>query len=131
MAARLDPAPPGRIRRQSGALILAAAERVFAEKGYDGATTAAIAAVAAGLPKSNLHYYFPTKEVAYRAVTDETPRLWLAVFDPIAAEDGPAEALAAYLRRKMRHGFVHPLASRVFQEVLRGAPVVRDFLAGS
>ena len=133
MAARLDDATraaPGRIRQRNRARILAAAERIFAEKGYDGATTAAIAA-AAGLPKSNLHYYFPTKEAVYRAVIDGTLRLWLAAFDPIAADDDPAEALAAYVRRKMRHSFEHPLASRVFaQEVLRGAPVVRDFLAG-
>ena len=88
MAARLDdaaPASPGRIRRRNRALILAAAERIFAEKGYDGATTAAIAA-AADLPKSNLHYYFPTKEAVYRAVIDQTLRLWLAAFDPISAE---------------------------------------------
>jgi len=133
MAARLDdatPAAPGRIRQRNRARILAAAERIFAEKGYDGATTAAIAA-AAGLPKSNLHYYFPTKEAVYRAVIDGTLRLWLAAFDPISADDDPAEALAAYVRRKMRHSFEHPLASRVFaQEVLRGPPVVRDFLAG-
>ena len=125
MAARLDPGPPtgsGRIRRRNRALILEAAERIFAEKGYDGATTAAIAA-AAGLPKSNLHYYFPTKEAVYRAVIDQTLRLWLAAFDHISADDDPAAALAAYVRRKMRHSFEHPLASRVFaQELLRGAP---------
>src|ERR687884_1733799 len=103
MAARLDlvpPASPGRIRRRNRARILAAAERIFAEKGYEGATTAAIAA-AAGLPKSNLHYYFPTKEAVYRAVIDETLRLWLAAFDPIAADDDPADVLASYIRRKM------------------------------
>jgi TetR/AcrR family transcriptional regulator len=120
----------GGIRRRNRALILAAAERVFAEKGFDGATTAAIAA-AAGLPKANVHYYFPTKEAVYRAVIDGTLRLWLSAFDHIAPEDDPAEALAAYVRRKMRHSFEHPLASRVFAlEVIRGAPVVRDFLAG-
>src|SRR3954470_16119785 len=110
MATRLDdatPAAPGRIRQRNRARILAAAERIFAEKGYDGATTAAIAA-AAGLPKSNLHYYFPTKEAVYRAVIDGTLRLWLAAFDPISADDDPAEALAAYVRRKMRHSFEHP-----------------------
>jgi hypothetical protein len=64
-------------------------------------------------------------------VIDETLRLWLAAFDPISPEDDPADALAAYIRRKMRLSFEHPLASRVFaQELLRGAPVVRDFLAG-
>lgn len=120
----------GRIRRRNRALILAAAEEVFASKGYDGATTAAIAA-AAGLPKANVHYYFATKEAVYRAVIDRTLHVWLAALGDISPEDDPAEALAAYVRRKLRHGWEHPLASRIFaQEVIRGAPVVRDFLAG-
>src|SRR3954454_9453742 len=98
MAARLDdatPAAPGRIRQRNRARILAAAERIFAEKGYVGATTDAIAG-AAGLPKSNPYYYFPTKEAVSRAVIDGTPRLWLAPFDPISASADPAEALAGY-----------------------------------
>lgn len=119
----------GRIRRRNRALIIAAAERLFAERGFEGATTAAIAA-AAGLPKANLHYYFATKEAVYRAVLDGIVRLWLSAFDDIAPEDDPALALAAYIRRKMRLSFEHPQASRLFAlEVIRGAPVVRDFLA--
>ena len=45
----------GQIRQGNEALILAAAERVFAGAGFGGATMAAIAE-AAGLPKANLHY---------------------------------------------------------------------------
>ncbi len=120
----------GRIRQRNRALILAAAERAFAEKGFDGATMAAIA-TAAGLPKANLHYYFATKEAVYRAVIDGIVRLWLSAFDHIAPEDDPAQALASYIRRKMRLSFEHPQASRLFAlEVIRGAPVIRDFLAG-
>ena len=120
----------GLIPQRNRALILAAAERVFAEKGFDGATTAGIAA-AAGLPKANLHYYFATKEAVYRAVIDGIVRLWLSAFDHIAPEDDPAQALASYIRRKMRLSFEHPQASRLFAlEVIRGAPVIRDFLAG-
>jgi TetR/AcrR family transcriptional regulator len=120
----------GRIRRRNRALILKAAEEVFAAKGFDGATTAEIAA-RAGLPKANLHYYFPTKEAVYRAVIADTLHLWLSLFDHIAPDDDPAEALGGYIRRKMRHSFEHPLPSRIFAlEVIRGAPVIRDFLAG-
>jgi len=54
------PGRGGRIRRQHEAAILAAAEQVFARAGFQGATMAEIA-LAAGLPKSNLHYYFGTK----------------------------------------------------------------------
>jgi TetR/AcrR family transcriptional regulator len=121
---------PGRIRRENEARILEAAERVFAAKGFDGATTAAIAA-AAGLPKANVHYYFPTKEAIYRAVLDRVLKLWLAAFDPTAAGDDPTAVLGAYVAAKMRHSREHPAASRVFaMEVIRGAPVIRGFLAG-
>ena len=121
---------PGRIRRQNEARILAAAETVFAEKGFEGATTAEIAA-AAGLPKANVHYYFATKEAIYRAVLDRILTLWLAAFDPAAAGDDPAAVLAAYIAAKMRHSREHPAASRVFaMEIMRGAPVIRGFLEG-
>src|SRR3546814_5945922 len=62
-----DAASPGQIRVRNRALILAAAEDVFATQGYRGATTAAIAKKA-GLPKANVHYYFGTKEALYAAV---------------------------------------------------------------
>src|SRR3546814_3594153 len=65
-----DAASPGQIRVRNRALILAAAEEVFATQGYRGATTAAIAKKA-GLPKANVHYYFGTKEALYAAVRSE------------------------------------------------------------
>jgi TetR/AcrR family transcriptional regulator len=123
-------AGPGRIRRANEALLLDAAEAVFAEMGFAGASTAAIAA-RAGLPKANLHYYFGTKEAIYRAVLDRILKLWLAAFDPGTSGDDPARVLGAYIRAKIRHSREHPLASRVFAgEMLRGAPVIRGFLTG-
>ena len=52
----------GRNRPAQEAAIIAAAERVFAGAGFNGATMAEIA-MAAGLPKPNLHYYFGNKRV--------------------------------------------------------------------
>jgi TetR/AcrR family transcriptional regulator len=49
--------------------VLDAAEAVFAERGYAGATTREIA-VRAGIGKRMLFYYFPNKGVLYRAVLD-------------------------------------------------------------
>src|SRR4051812_19574146 len=66
----------GRIRRRNAAVILAAAEQVFAESGFAGASMARIAA-AAGLPKANLHYYFGTKEQLYQTVLTGILELWL------------------------------------------------------
>ena len=54
----------GRIRESNELRLLKAAETVFAERGFSGATTAAIAA-RARLPKANLHYYFRTKAELY------------------------------------------------------------------
>ena len=120
---------PGRIGKRNRARILQAAEALFAERGFSGATMAAIAA-RAGLPKANLHYYFGTKQALYRAVLDAIMALWLEAFGEITAESDPAEALAGYIRAKIAYSRDRPLASRIFAgEIIRGAPVVEDFLA--
>jgi len=122
-------APKGHIRQANAALILEAAERVFAGAGFGGATMAAIAD-AAGLPKANLHYYFGSKKELYRAVLDRTLQSWLAPAHGITPEADPATALAAYVRDKMRQGRERPHASRVFaNELLHGAPEIADLLA--
>lgn len=123
-----DDSSPGHIRVRNRALILAAAEEVFATQGYRGATTAAIAEKA-GLPKANVHYYFGTKEALYRAVLEDILGLWLGELDRIAEDSDPAEALAAYIRAKIRHSRERPLASKVYaNEMIRGARHTRDFL---
>ena len=71
-----EEAAKGQIRQTNEALILAAAERVFAGAGFAGATMAAIAE-AACLPKANLHYYFGSKQALYRAVLARTLEDWL------------------------------------------------------
>jgi TetR/AcrR family transcriptional regulator len=112
---------PGRIRTLNRARILQAAEEVFAEQGYRGATTAAIAG-RAGLPKANLHYYFGTKEALYRAVLEGVLDLWLAELDAITADQNPGEALTRYIHAKVMYSKTRPHASRVFaNEVIRGA----------
>lgn len=119
-----------RTGRQMRRRILDAAEAVFAERGYAGATTAAIAQQA-GLPKANLHYYFGTKEALYRAVLDDILALWLAGADGIRPEAEPAEALRAYIREKMHWSRTRPNASRLFaSEVQGGASRIGDYLAG-
>ncbi len=47
--------------------ILEAAERLFAESGYDGTSTSAVAA-AAGVSKATVFHHFPTKDALYLAV---------------------------------------------------------------
>ena len=128
---RAAPPDTGGARRDSTAAILAAAERVFARGGFDGARMTEIAAEA-GLPKANLHYYFGTKERLYRAVLEDIVTQWLdAAAEWIVVERPPAEALAGYVRAKLAHARARPGASRIFAaELLRGAPLVMPFLCG-
>ncbi len=108
--------------------ILSAAEAVFAEKGYDGATTSAIAA-AAGLPKANVHYYFATKEQLYRRIIAGILGTWLDAARAFDEFGSAAEALERYIGAKMDLARERPYGSRVFaKEIMRGAPVAQDFL---
>jgi TetR/AcrR family transcriptional regulator len=125
-----EPKGKGRIRLANEADILQAAEQVFARAGYAGATMAEIAE-RAGIPKSNLHYYFGTKREIYRAVLTHILALWLAPTDSIREDNDPSEALSDYIEAKMRLTATHPDASRVFaNEVLHGATEIGDILRG-
>lgn len=118
----------GRIRQENEARIMGAAEYVFARAGFAGATMADIA-VRAGVPKSNLHYYFRTKQALYRAVLANTLDLWLSETDIITADHAPQAALEQYIRAKMRLSASYPDASRVFaNELLHGAPEIGETL---
>ena len=120
----------GRIRLANEADILQAAEQEFARAGYAGATMAGIAE-RAGIPKSNLHYYFGTKREIYRAVLTHILALWLAPTDSIREDNDPCAALSDYIEAKMRLTATHPDASRVFaSEVLHGATEIGDILRG-
>jgi TetR/AcrR family transcriptional regulator len=124
------PKGKGRIRLANEADILHAAEQVFARAGYAGATMAEIAE-RAGIPKSNLHYYFGTKREIYRAVLTHILALWLAPTDSIHEDNDPCAALSDYIEAKMRLTATHPDASRVFaNEVLHGATEIGDMLRG-
>jgi TetR/AcrR family transcriptional regulator len=116
------------IRAENERIILEAAESIFAETGFKGATTAAIAA-RAGVPKANLHYYFPTKAALYRAVIERVLTAWLAAASCFDENDDPGEALARYIGAKMDLARSMPLASRIWAtEIMRGAPFIQDFL---
>ncbi|MGO1117709.1 TetR/AcrR family transcriptional regulator [Rhodovibrionaceae bacterium A322] len=119
---------PGRIRERNRQKILEAAEQVFAEKGFSGATTQAIAALS-DLPKANVHYYFGTKAALYKAVIANILDLWLSATNDLEAESNPREAMEAYIRAKVDLSRNRPLASRIFaNEVISGSPVIKDVL---
>lgn len=122
--------PRASIREENEKAILSAAETVFAESGFEGATTSRIARLA-GIPKANLHYYFPTKEALYRRVLGRILHIWLEAADSFDACDSPVEALTRYIHAKMDLSRSHPMASKVWaNEVIHGAPMIQDYLEG-
>ncbi|MEZ5779976.1 MAG: TetR/AcrR family transcriptional regulator [Paracoccaceae bacterium] len=116
------------IRRENERIILAAAEKVFAEAGFGGATMQLIADMA-GLPKANLHYYFATKEELYRKVVQQIFEIWLHAADSFDNAPGPVEGIGAYIDAKMEISRRHADGSKVWaSEVMHGAPVIQDYL---
>ena len=119
--------PAGRIRQKNEQVIIAAAEAEFAQHGFKGATMNNIAE-RAGLPKSNIHYYFKNKLQLYAEVLTNIIDLWDTAFNELDPEREPAEALRAYIRQKMQFSHDYPQASRVFaKEILSGAPRLQEF----
>lgn len=116
------------IRRANETAILQAAEKVFAEAGFGGATMQLIADMA-GLPKANLHYYFATKEDLYRRVVQQIFEIWLDAASSFDDAPGPVEGIGAYVDAKMDISRTHPHGSKVWaSEVMHGAPVIQDYL---
>jgi TetR/AcrR family transcriptional regulator len=116
------------IREANQVLILDAAERVFADFGFRGATTEQIAQEA-GLPKANIHYYFKTKSNIYREVLKNILKDWMKAASTFEACNDPAEALRIYITAKMQFSRKRPFGSRVWaREIMSGAPVIEQFL---
>lgn len=108
--------------------ILNAAEEVFSELGFAGATTSLIAK-RAGIPKANLHYYYPTKEALYQTVINSIFTVWLHAAETFDDCDDPADALRRYIRAKMEISRTHPLGSKIWaHEIMHGAPQIQGFL---
>lgn len=127
-AAAERPGQKGAIREENERLILKAAEEVFAESGFRGATTGMIAE-RAGIPKANLHYYFPTKEKLYRRVVEHIFNIWLDAANSFDENDDPVDALTSYISKKMDISREHPTGSKVWaNEILHRAPVIQDYL---
>lgn len=125
---RLKPGRRTDIRRENERAILEAAEKVFAEAGFGGATMQLIADMA-GLPKANLHYYFATKEDLYRRVVQQIFEVWLDAASSFDDAPGPVEGIGAYIDAKMDISRTHPHGSKVWaSEVMHGAPVIQDYL---
>ncbi|NVK57243.1 MAG: TetR family transcriptional regulator C-terminal domain-containing protein [Alteromonadaceae bacterium] len=117
----------GSIGAKNKQIILAAAEKAFASFGFKGTSVQQIADEAQ-LPKTNILYYFKSKQGLYVALLQDIMSLWNSRFDRVTAADDPAESLADYVAEKMTMSRTHPQASKIFaMEVLNGAPYLNKY----
>lgn len=124
----LENTDPGQIRRENMAKISTAAEQIFADHGYRGASISLIANEA-GVPKPNVHYYFGSKAVLYRTIVEEICTTWLAVGDGFDKKADPAKIVSGYVKDKMNLARSRPEASRLWaNEMARGAPELSDYI---
>jgi len=126
--------PPARRLRKDGAArreaILDAGLALFSGLGLHGASVEGIAE-RAGLSKTNLLYYFPSKEALYVAVLRRVLTVWLDPLQSLDADSEPAAAFRSYIRAKLTLSRDAPQASRLFcLEIVQGAPLLRPELEG-
>ncbi|MFC3202173.1 TetR family transcriptional regulator C-terminal domain-containing protein [Alteromonas oceani] len=119
----------GSIGAKNKQKILAAAEKAFATYGFKGTSVQQIADEAE-LPKTNILYYFKSKQGLYVAMLQDIMSLWNSRFDQVTEDDDPAQSLADYIADKMTMSRTHPQASKIFaMEVLNGAPYLNKFFS--
>lgn len=110
--------------------ILAAALEYFSQFGIHGTSLDKVAE-RADVSKTNLLYYFPSKEELYIAVLKDLLDIWLAPLRALRADQHPLEAIRQYIRLKLEVSRDYPQASRLFcMEMLQGAPLLKAELAG-
>lgn len=110
--------------------ILTAALNTFSQFGIHGTRLEQVAEQA-GVSKTNLLYYFPSKEVLYVAVMQQILDIWLAPLKAFREDLAPLVAIKEYIRLKLEVSRDYPQASKLFcLEMLQGAPLVMDELTG-
>jgi TetR/AcrR family transcriptional regulator len=112
-------------------IILAAALETFSLYGIHGTRIEKVAE-RAGVSKTNLLYYYPSKEALYLAVLQEILDVWLAPLRAFREDLAPLVAIREYIRLKLEVSRDNPQASRLFcLEMLQGAPVLNAELSGA
>lgn len=100
--------------------IPAAALEAFSQFGIHGTRLEQVAE-RAGVSKTNLLYYYPSKEALYVAVLQQILAIWLAPLKAFREDISPLVAIREYIRLKLEVSRDHPRASKLFcLEMLQG-----------
>ncbi|WP_449544526.1 HTH-type transcriptional regulator RutR [Lelliottia amnigena] len=110
--------------------ILSAALDTFSQYGIHGTRLEQVAELS-GVSKTNLLYYYPSKEALYVAVLQQILDIWLAPLKAFREEFTPLVAIKEYIRLKLEVSRDYPQASKLFcMEMLQGAPLLQAELSG-
>jgi len=119
-----------RIQKKNEAAILAAGLDVFSQYGFRGSTLDQIA-LAAGLSKPNVLYYFASKDAIYVALLSRLLEDWMKPVYAINPAGDPVEEILDYAKQKLEMSRLYPAESRLFaNEIIQGAPQIIDVLSG-
>lgn len=120
-----------RLMETKRSAIMEAALDVFSRYGLHGTSLDQVASQA-DVSKTNLLYYFASKEDLYINVLRQLMDVWLSPLKAFTVEQDPSEAIGDYLRVKLELSRDHPAESRLFcLEVIQGAPLLLGELQGS
>jgi len=107
-----------RSSEKTRAIILTAAERIFAQTGLAGARTDLIAK-AAGVNKALLYYYFKSKEGLYEAVVeDHFRRFNLRALDLLGSSGSARDVLLQYVSLHFDFITAHRQSAPLFQQFM-------------
>ena len=125
---------PGTQKKRNEALknkrqrIMNAALTLFAKYGVNGTTVEQIAE-AGEVSKSNLLYYFASKEQLYIEVIQHLLEVWLRPLKSFETHQDAIATLSEYIEIKLKLSRDHPAESKLFcMEVVQGAPLLLNEL---
>ncbi len=109
--------------------ILAAALEAFSQFGIHGTRLEQVAE-RAGVSKTNLLYYYPSKEALYVAVLQQILAIWLAPLKAFREDISPLVAIREYIRLKLEVSAITPGLEALLPRDAAGAPLLMGELTG-
>lgn len=105
-------------------VIMQAALELFSRSGVHGTSVEQVADKA-DVSKTNLLYYFSSKEQLYLEVIQQLLDVWLQPLQSFSVEQDPIETINHYIKTKLELSRDNPAESRLFcMEMVQGAPLL-------
>jgi TetR/AcrR family transcriptional regulator len=105
-------------------IIMQAALNLFSRSGVHGTSVEQVADKA-DVSKTNLLYYFSSKEQLYLEVIKQLLDVWLQPLQGFSVEQDPIQTISNYIKTKLELSRDNPAESRLFcMEMVQGAPLL-------